>query len=324
MDNLIAYSPSHYGCYIGDCYDVTANNIIVYESSEAGLKIADDAYNVSVSNFITRNNVVGPGITIADEARDICFSNCFVLNPGSDGIAIAGQDITFTNCKIIDCVRPLSFDSTTAHNITFIGCEWKNFSDYAIGYGHDVAFYNCRIKDTIGTVSHFISIQTTASNYKIIGNDFTNAVFSSRAINDGGVNTTIRENAGYPTNFYFRTGSSIVVGLSGNYGAATVLSCPANKIIVGAPFQLRGTGSIGVGETITIKVEAVYYSGNTIYVEHIFSDSAFKYNFTYDDWFEIGSTSTSYNENMRYLNIYAKSSHASTSCVPQVYFMQNE
>ena len=73
---------------------------------------------------------------------------------------------------------------------------------------------------------------------------------------------TIRNNHGYPTDSFKYTGLSVAIGTGGAYGAKTSVYSPSGII---SSFKLKITwgGTFGTGETVTVRVTAVYDDGTT-------------------------------------------------------------
>jgi len=117
----------------------------------------------------------------------------------------------------------------------------------------------------------------------------------------------VRNNIGYYTDYFKTTGLSVPVGTGGAYGSASeitslswAIAFPKTKITWGGIFN--------TGETVTVKVEAVYTDGITAYVEK--SATAVGSLWLTDD--DVLSLITQGKDIVK-LKVYAKSSATSTS-----------
>jgi hypothetical protein len=75
-----------------------------------------------------------------------------------------------------------------------------------------------------------------------------------------------RGNKGYDTENFKSTGISVAVGTGGVYGSASAITSPSG-VIAYPRVKITWGGTFGTGETVTVKVEAVYSDGSTAYVE---------------------------------------------------------
>ena len=328
MSNLICNSATQFSCYVSDAYAITVDNIIT-ENARDGFKIRD-ASDVTVNNYIARNVQTGAGLKVGPNATNIRISNSIVECITACGLEVRGPNtdgVTFSNVATRNGTRPVYMVSAApANNVTFIGCDFKDYSNYLIGYGNDIQFIGCKIR-TKYTPAYFVSIQRTARRWLIQGNDFTWHNSSNRPINVVSTDSKviIRDNPGAPRDYFQRNGGGITCGTNGVYGANLTIVPESGRIIVGSPLQLRDSGSVGVGETITIQIFANYASGTYRSITKTYTAPAasYKYNFTYDDWLALARTSTFRDETLVSLHFRATSTNAVTSSQPRVYFMQS-
>jgi len=76
----------------------------------------------------------------------------------------------------------------------------------------------------------------------------------------------IRDNFGFDTANFKSTGVSVPVGTGGTYGSARAITTLSGRITY-PRVKITWGGTFGSGETVTVKVEAVYTDGSTAYVE---------------------------------------------------------
>jgi hypothetical protein len=131
--------------------------------------------------------------------------------------------------------------------------------------------------------------------------------YATGAIYKSGANTVVKNNIGYYTENFKSTGISVAVGTGGAYGTASTITSPSG-VITYPRVKITWGGTFGTGETVTVKVEAVYTDGSTAYVEK--SATATGSLWLTDD--DIMSLITQ-GKDIVNLNVYAKSSATSTS-----------
>jgi parallel beta-helix repeat protein len=101
----------------------------------------------------------------------------------------------------------------------------------------------------------------------IVGNRFVNN--TSGAYRRGGDHTLVKDNQGaYTENFKITSG--ITVGLNDTYGPVWEAN-PYNSVLSGRialpRVKIEWGGTFGSGETVTVKVAAVYTDGSSAYLE---------------------------------------------------------
>ena len=325
IDNVIAEDCEQIGFYIADADYITVSDCITKNSNGEGFYVRD-GHDITLTNCITYDNDLGCGIDIEPTAEGVTLSNCISRNAGeaaggNDAYGLFGKNISLSNSIGISCRRPIQFNQTASKNITISLCQFKQFANFIIVRGDNIILSLNTFADPTASLSYIIYVDTLATNVKIVNNDFRYAPVTSRRVNDGSTTKAIvRDNFGFPTDYLMRNGGSITVGLNGAYSTALSLA-PMSRRLIGPMLQLKELGFVGVGETITIKVEAVYYSGITKAIERTHTTSSYIYNLTYNDWFSLANTGVYYNESLVSLNIYGKTTNASTSAAPKVYFM---
>jgi hypothetical protein len=124
---------------------------------------------------------------------------------------------------------------------------------------------------------------------------------------DPNAKVVFRRVEGYDTENFKSTGVSVTVGSGGVYGSASVITSQSG-LITYPRIKITWGGTFGTGETVTVKVEAVYSDGTTAYVEK--SATATGSLWLTDD--DILSLITQGKDIVK-LNIYAKTNLASTT-----------
>jgi len=116
----------------------------------------------------------------------------------------------------------------------------------------------------------------------------------------------VRGNIGYPTDSFKSAGLSVEVG-AGDYGSATEITSPSG-VISHAKLKINIGGTFATDETVTVKVECVWESGNTTSIEKAYTATGSEW-LSEDDWLSLWRDSDS----LRKINVYAKSNQSSTS-----------
>jgi nitrous oxidase accessory protein NosD len=117
----------------------------------------------------------------------------------------------------------------------------------------------------------------------------------------------VRNNPKWDTENFKSTGLSVSVGTGGNYGSATSITSPSGRITF-PRVKITWGGTFGAGETVTVKVEAVYTDGSSVYIEKSATATGSLW-LTDDDIIAL----ISQGKDIVKLNIYAKTNLSSTS-----------
>jgi hypothetical protein len=166
---------------------------------------------------------------------------------------------------------------------------------------------------------YVLGIDKTATNIQVIGNDFKYAPITSRKVDDASGKAIIRDNIGFPTDTFIKSGYTVSIGKNNTYSTALGLSPPARRII--APkLRLNISGTFSSNEIITIKVEAVYYNGVTRSIEKKYTSKS-DYCFTDTDWLALAGISSTPDQSLVQINVYSKTSKSTTSVSVRAYFL---
>jgi hypothetical protein len=324
VSNVVTRDCGQFGIYIGDCYSVEVSNCISEQSSGESLVITE-ASNVSVSNFQSSNNLLGAGIKVNSTAHGVLLSNCIVRSPGLAGsfaYQLLGRDIILSNSQSWDSAGPVYFNNSFSKNITVDHCSFKDFSNYVILRGADVSFASCTFGQPVGSLAFIINIDAGALRSRVVSCDFSSCPVTSRRVNDASGGAVVQDNIGFETDYFMRNAGTIALGLNNAYGAVLTIA-PASHHIIGPPVvQLRELGTIGTGETITLKIEAVYASGYSINITKTHTASNYSYYLSQGDWISLAHAGQYSNETLVKLNFYAKTSSATSSASEKLYFVQ--
>jgi len=169
--------------------------------------------------------------------------------------------------------------------------------------------------DVIGNTARCTGSATTyafrewdaTADYNLFMLNRIEGAFLSPAIYKRGANSKVHRNFGYDTENFKSTGVSVTVGTGGVYGSPVSITSPSG-VITYPKVKITWRGTFGTGETVTVKVEAVYSDGTTAYVEK--SATAIGSLWLSDD--DVLSIITQGKDIVK-LNVYAKSSLASTT-----------
>lgn len=321
VSNVVTRDCGQFGLYIGDCYGVVLSNCISEKSAGEGL-IITDASNVSVTNFQSSNNSLGAGIIVNRTAHGVDLSNCIIRHPGSFGYEILGQDILLSNSQSYRTTNPLYFNNTYSKNITINNCLFKEFSNYVILRGQDVSIASSTFAQPTASLAFIINIDAPAIRARVTSCDFTSCPVTSRRVNDASGGAIIQDNVGFETDYYMRNAGTITLGLNNVYGTPLIIA-PSSHHIVGPPVvQLRELGTIAPGETITLKIEAVYSSGYSINITKTHTAANYSYYLSQGDWISLAHTNQYSDESLVKLNFYAKTSASTSGASEKLYFVQ--
>jgi hypothetical protein len=126
-------------------------------------------------------------------------------------------------------------------------------------------------------------------------------------ISKAGSNTIVKDNIGYDTENFKVTGVSISVGTGGAYGSASAVQTPSGRVTY-PRVKITWGGTFGTGETVTVKVEAVYTDGSTAYIEKSATTTGSLW-LTDDDIISL----ITQGKDIVKLNVYAKTNLSSTT-----------
>jgi parallel beta-helix repeat protein len=250
-----------------------------------------DCYgNVVVGNVIIDNGT--QGIRVNQATKNTIVGNV-VHNNGEHGILIDGE-----NCRdIVVAGNVIDNNGWVAAN---------NYDGININYAKHIAIFANRITDDKATKTQRYAIRSanTSDYLYIVDNDITGNLNTISLV---GTNNIVKGNIGYDTENFKATGLSVSIGLSGAYGSATAITSRSGRITY-PRVKITWGGTFGSGETVTVKVEAVYTDGTTAYVEKSATAVGSLW-LTDDDVLTLIAN----DKDIVKLNIYAKTSLASTS-----------
>jgi uncharacterized lipoprotein NlpE involved in copper resistance len=260
------------------------------EADEYGVYLASDVDEC----LIAMNRITNISTNSGDQAGILLYGNNmhnqivgnYIYDVGRFGIRLAANAASSYNNivgnKIYNCATGIGIAGAHTYNI---------------------------IRDNhVGTTLYYgISLVNGADYNKVEGNTLENCTGGTIYISAAGANNIIRRNVGYDTENFKVTGVSVAVGTGGVYGSASTITS-LSGIISYPRVKITWGGTFGTGETVTVKVEAVYRDGSTAYVEE--SATATGSLWLTDD--DVLSLITQGKDIVK-LNVYAKSSAASTS-----------
>lgn len=320
VSNVIAKNDGQYGVFVRDAYAVTVTGCITEQSYAEGFYVGN-CYDVTLTNCITSNNLINAGFIIRDNANGVILSNCISRKAGSGnsmGYELQGKNIQVSNCVVCDTRIPFYFNSTTSKNITISLCSIRNYKNSSVLKGDNIRILENKFNTSTAT-PYVLEINNAATNIQVIGNDFKYAPITSRKINDASGKAVIRDNIGFPTDTFVKSGYTVSIGKNNAYSTALGLSTYARRII--APkLRLNVSGTFNSSEIITIKVEAVYYNGVTRSIEKKYTSKS-DYCFTDTDWLALAGISSTPDQSLVQINVYAKTNKSTTSASVLAYFL---
>jgi hypothetical protein len=313
MTDCVSQRSTQFGCYIGDCYNVAAANIIVNGSSGEGFEITE-CHDVTLTNCITSNNLLGPGFEITETASRIVATNCIVKKPKDGmaaGFALYGQHLRLTNCMSFDTAQPLIFEQTTSKDISVSSSTFSNFSKTTDIRGDTITLEGNAWRNQSAEMGYIIVI-ITGNNILLKGNDFRGTQPLVKTINDANNSAIIIDNLGFPTDVY-RQNANLHIGMNNDYGDVVVFKS-AEQHFENPMIRLISDGMLSEGEKITVKIEAMYSNGYARSIEKSITTVPTTLYLTTEDWFNLAPTdSISTSLSLYKLIVSAKSSRSTTN-----------
>jgi hypothetical protein len=305
-------------------YRVNIIGNIVLNSGSHGIRLGWSR-DVPIYDSIIANNIVlnsgGAGI-VCFYGRNIQIIGNRVEKPKGIGIGVRG----FDNIVVVDnIVKDANDGGYTAYRdssgieifaevLTNYGNDRRNFlvegnivvderatPQMKIGISmHLHTYYPWYLYDgrVIGNLvrgASVIPIAMVNEQYQVYGTDF------------GRYNIVVKDNYGFDVESFKSAGLSISIGVNGAYGSAKEIFSRSG-VITYPRVKITWGGTFGTGETVTVKVEAVYSDNTTAYVEKSATSTGSLW-LTDDDILSL----ITQGKDIVKLNVYAKSSAASTS-----------
>jgi parallel beta-helix repeat protein len=313
IDFIIAYN------YFHDNYD----DVIDFNGAKHGLIVGnvfrDNQYYLSLEHECSEIAIVGNlfynnyGISITDCQRISISGNAGDFSP--DGYVIQITHGAETAPDLITIVGNQFYNSwygakvSGATRVAIVGNTFKHRGDYpaiALENSQHCVVEGNMLKDAPQGI-----VESGTSDYNVIQNNNVINVVRNRVVKVG-ANTRVGGNVGYDTENFKATGVSVAVGTGGTYGSASAITSPSGRVTL-PRIKITWSGTFGTGETVTVKVEAVYSDGSTAYVEK--SATAVGSQWLTDD--DVLALITQGKDIVK-LNVYAKSSAASTTVTVSV------
>jgi len=182
----------------------------------------------------------------------------------------------------------------------YIGFQGSSGYGIQLNYSGRVDIFNNIITD----VGFGIYFGSGNDGIRVVGNRF---VAVANPMNAYGTQAIVRHNIGFDTGNFKATGVSVSIGTNNTYGNPVTITSPSNIISF---FRLKITwgGTFASGETVTVKVEAVYTDGSTSFIEKSATATGSLW-LTDDDIMSL----IAQGKDIIKLNIYAKTNLSSTS-----------
>jgi parallel beta-helix repeat protein len=143
------------------------------------------------------------------------------------------------------------------------------------------------------------------NNNLIIANDLRGN--QGGALSKVGWLTVVKYNLGYDSENFKAVNFPVTVGTNGVYSGPTTIATPSGRVVL-PKVKITWSGTFSTGETVTVKVEAVYTDGSTTYVEKSATATGSLW-LTDDDVM----TLVAHGKDIVKLNIYAKTNLSTTS-----------
>jgi hypothetical protein len=302
IDGNIIRQTGGAGIYVIDARKAVVTNNIVLQSDSGGICLATSTSTPAGSdidggfimgNFVT-NSYIGIFVYGQDQhyVREITVSNNIAIANKCSGISFGGYTsrLTVTN--------NITVNNSQGAAGTYDGIKISG-PLYSI-------FANNISTDRQATKTQNIGINEAYGDYNIITNNYVAGNLGA-GIAKYGANTVVKGNIGYDTESFKVTGLSVAVGTGNAYGSASAITTLSGRVTY-PRVKITWGGTFGTGETVTVKVEAVYTDGTTAYVEK--SATATGSIWLTDD--DVLSLITQGKDIVK-LNVYAKTNLSSTT-----------
>jgi parallel beta-helix repeat protein len=307
-----------------------ANNRVRGITKSLGINVAGDAYYVNIVGNIV-HVPAGADAIRADwvyssiiEGNEVLVGNNGIYCRGADNAIVGNNCLNQGNCGVVAAsVRSIIVGNVVRgagqHGIYIYA------ADECVVVGNQI--YDC----SRSTANTYYGILLDSAHYtNVVGNRISGANHKYNIVEEGtsdynnfignylgsyatgqvwliGANRLFKQNVGCDTENFKATGVSVSVGTGGVYGSASAITSPSGRITY-PRVKISWGGTFGTGETVTVKVEAVYSDGSTAYVEK--SATAVGSLWLTDD--DVLALVTQLKDIVK-LNFYAKSSAASTA-----------
>lgn len=177
VSNVTVKNPTENGILVSGTSDnIKIENVDVDSAGAIGVVVS--ANNISLSNIRIKSSVSN-GINL--EGNNIQANNCVVENSGAYGVLIVGDDMNLSNVKAIGSTN--RGYNITGNRITINGLVAKNGVIHGVNLNNssNVVISGSEICNNQG---YGITINGTASNYAINGNNLSNntsgAIYGTR------------------------------------------------------------------------------------------------------------------------------------------------
>jgi hypothetical protein len=290
------YGGQEHGLYINGIGQCNFVNFEIDGFKKRALKVVKGS-RLTFCNFYI-HNMDEIGLELATDVGDIMYvtvSN-FVIEPDW-GLSNKGVGLWSSNGHSV-C------------EVCFSNGVIRNFADgYGISLGDDgssgAVCKRINVNNVIFENLNYGIDEAYHSDYNLFtNNQFINV---TNPIASVGLRTRIKDNLGYDTENFKAPNLSITIGLNNVYGPARTVRS-RSKVITFPRVKITWGGTFGTGETVTVKVEAVYSDETSAYTECP-ATSTGSFWLTDDNIYPLISDG----KDIISLNIYAKTNHSTTN-----------
>jgi hypothetical protein len=258
---------------------VVQGNVIIFP--RIGIWVRSDMSDMPVLNCVVADNIVVGHTAIGIYVYNYVDTLIVEGNIVRDGVTLS--DYGAYDFRVTP-LGGLINNALIIGNVAVNNAQGYGF--YMVGYGSGIQFTRIRILDNL-------AYGNGAGDWYIATGYFSDYV--------------IKNNKGYDTENFKATGVSVTVGTGGVYGSAKTITSPSG-VITYPRVKITWGGTFGTGETVTVKVEAVYSDGTTAYVEKSATATGSLW-LTDDDVLAL----ITQGKDIVNLNIYAKTNLSSTT-----------
>jgi len=277
---------------------VSLENVITHWS-EVGIELA------SLTEFIARNvyavfNVTGIKTTAAPESPTTMWFEGCTFRQNTVGVHLEDALGAVFLGGVIESNSDTGLKVTgVSGRHVLLGVWFENNTNWDIDDQTGVSVYNHK-NYMIGVKTEKVRFGANAW-WEIVGSQLGSIVKDTKA------KVYIRRAEGYDSETFKVTGASVSVGTGNAYNPPTTITSKSG-VIAFPRVKITWGGTFISGETVTVKVEAVYTDGSTAYIEKAATSTGSLW-LADDDILALVADG----KDIAMLNIYAKSSASSTA-----------
>ena len=316
IEGNMFYSNLGSAIWAGGYYNSIVGNQIIDGASD-GIVVDGSRFALISGNYLNGNagrgmffGTYGEAVIVGNEIRNSGQHGIFIEGYGNyaivgnvfygnkwDGLRIWKSSY---NTVVGNTFHDNGQASNNVYNDIFLTDDGTTFSTNNIIMGNTI------IATATNKTAYGIRENAPGDDYNLILENIISGPVTAN-ISIRGPHSHVKGNIGYDTENFKVTGLSVAIGTGGAYGNASTITTLSGTVTY-PRVKITWGGTFGTGETVTVKVEAVYTDGTTAYVEK--SATATGSLWLTDD--DVLSLITQGKDIVK-LNVYAKTNLSSTT-----------